>query len=260
MSIAFMVEQYNRGYHSVNNQSYLTVHNLGNSVRGMGTLADRIKERMNDLSLVQADVADRAGVSQVAIHKLLTGKSTASKKPDALATALECSLDWLLTGREPKRPVRVSEIAGSYAVDPELRRIPVINYVQAGHPREIIDDYAAGDGFDTVGIDPDTARQLGRHAFALVVDGESMLPDFRPGDLVVVDPDASVRPGDIVVAKLERDQAATLKKYRSRGADGDGHPVFELMPLNDDYPTLLVNSASPGQVIGPVIEHRRKMR
>jgi len=72
--------------------------------------------------------------------------------------------------------------------------------------------------------------------------------------------DAPVHPGDIVVAKLEREESATLKKYRSRGNDSEGNEVFELVPLNDDYPTLVVNRSNPGHLIGPVVEHRRKLK
>jgi hypothetical protein len=36
--------------------------------------------------------------------------------------------------------------------------------------------------------------------------------------------------------------------------------VFELVPLNDDYPTLMVDATNPGRLIALVIEHHRKMR
>lgn len=110
------------------------------------------------------------------------------------------------------------------------------------------------------GVSAETAAAPGPHAFGLRVEGDSMAPDFKAGDYVIVDPDAVVRPGDIVVAKLDREEAATLKKYRSRGKDAAGHLVFELVPLNDDYPTLRVDATNPGRLIGPVIEHHRQLR
>ena len=84
-----------------------------------------------------------------------------------------------------------------------------------------------------------------------------MAPEFKPGDYIVVDPDMPAEPGDLVVAKLDRDDAAILRKYHSRGEDGSGHPVFELVPLNDDYPTVVVDASNPGHLIGRVVEHRR---
>ena len=56
-----------------------------------------------------------------------------------------------------------------------------------------------------------------------------MLPDFRPGDRVLIDPDVSPRPGDFVAARNTK-QEATFKKYRVRGIDEVGQEVFELIP------------------------------
>ena len=87
-----------------------------------------------------------------------------------------------------------------------------------------------------------------------------MAPEFKPGDYIVVDPDMPAEPGDLVVAKLDRDDAAILRKYHSRGEDAAGHPVFELVPLNDDYPTVTVDATNPGRLIAPAFEHHRKVR
>ena len=86
-----------------------------------------------------------------------------------------------------------------------------------------------------------------------------LTPAFKPGDYVVVVPDMPAEPGDIVVAKLDRENAATLRKYHSCGEDAAGHPVFDLVPLNADYPTLMVDATNPGRLIAPVFEHHRKV-
>ncbi len=67
-------------------------------------------------------------------------------------------------------------------------------------------------------------------------------------------------PGDIVVAKLDGETAATLRKYHSCGEDAAGQPLFELVPLHADYPTVMVDATNPGRLIGPVFEHHRKLR
>ena len=54
---------------------------------------------------------------------------------------------------------------------------------------------------------------------------------------VTIDPDEAPRPGDFVVASNGSEEA-TFKKYRPRGIDENGQEVFELVPLNDDFPTL----------------------
>ncbi len=84
-----------------------------------------------------------------------------------------------------------------------------------------------------------------------------MEPDFREGDKVIIDPEIQPRPGDYVVAKLANENEATFKKYRPRGSDKDGRPTIELVPLNPDWPTLVVDSDHPGRIIGTMVEHRR---
>lgn len=151
----------------------------------------------------------------------------------------------------------IGETEGAYSAH---RFIPLLNFVQAGEPTTVIDDYAKGAGAREVQLDDVMARECGQYTFALEISGKSMLPDFRDGDVVVIDPQQSWGPGDIVIAKLDSEDRATLKKYRARGQDANGNDVFDLVPLNEDYATVRVDRENPGRVIGPVVEHRRRLK
>ena len=131
------------------------------------------------------------------------------------------------------------------------RQIPLISCVQAGMWTEIADAYAPGDGADWLLTDLD----LSAHAFALEIKGDSMLPDFRPGDRVIIDPEIAPSPGDFVVARNGSNEA-TFKKYRPRGVNEHGDQVFELVPLNPDYETMR-SDFTPIAIIGTMVEHRR---
>lgn len=135
-----------------------------------------------------------------------------------------------------------------------LRPVPVISSVQAGALRDMESPYPPGAGYAYEYTDQD----LSAWAFALDVEGLSMLPDFKPGDRIIVDPELSPNPGDFVIARNGSEQA-TFKKYRPRGIDGTGNMVFELVPLNDDYPSLRSDTEQL-TVIGVVTEHRKKLR
>ena len=135
-----------------------------------------------------------------------------------------------------------------------LRPIPVISSVQAGALRDMESPYPPGAGYAYEYTDQD----LSDWAFALDVEGLSMMPEFRPGDRIVVDPEISPNPGDFVVARNGSEQA-TFKKYRPRGIDAAGNVIFELVPLNEDYPTLRSDTEHLS-VIGVVTEHRKKLR
>lgn len=113
------------------------------------------------------------------------------------------------------------------------RRIPVISYVQAGMMTEVVDPFALGDGFEVVEVPVGCSART----FGLRIEGNSMEPRFHEGDVVIIDPSLAPRPGDFVVGKNGKEEA-TFKKYRPRGVDESGDEVFELAPLNEDYPTL----------------------
>ncbi len=137
------------------------------------------------------------------------------------------------------------------AVIPQGKRIPVISYVQAGNWREMCEQATTFDGnveYVTASVD------IGPCGFGLWLRGDSMLPQFKEGDLIIVDPDEAPQPGDYVVAKNGSNEA-TFKKYRPRGIDENGQEVFELVPLNDDYPTMH-SDRQHIQIIGVMVEHR----
>lgn len=116
---------------------------------------------------------------------------------------------------------------------------------------EAVDPFPPGAAFDYLLTDLD----LSENSFALEIDGQSMTPDFNPGDRVIVDPSLTPRPGDFVVAKNGRDEA-TFKRYRVRGVDSEGREVFELVPLNPDYPTIS-SDTQPVKIVAVMVEHRR---
>ncbi|MGU5819472.1 helix-turn-helix domain-containing protein [Aeromonas caviae] len=137
---------------------------------------------------------------------------------------------------------------------PDTHRIPVITYVQAGVWTETSEIRECDGNMAYITTDLD----LGQRAFAIVIRGNSMEPEFTEGDLVLIDPDEPLHPGDFVVAK-NGEEEATFKKYRPRGYGEDGQEIFELAPLNDDYPTMR-SDRQHIQIIGTMVEHRRRRK
>lgn len=138
--------------------------------------------------------------------------------------------------------------------DVGVKKIPLIDYVRAGTLVEVANPFPVGGAYDWLLTDLD----LSERAFALEIEGNSMEPEFKAGDRVIIDPSVSPHPGDFVVAK-NHDEKATFKKYRLRGIDETGKEVFELIPLNSDYPTLRSDEI-PLRIIGTMMEHRKYRR
>lgn len=238
---------------------------LQTNVLAMTTkIGERVRELRKARGWSQSELARRVGggVKPQNIQQLEDGTVKRPRYLLRLAKALDTTVEYLEEGHQGAKPARGLGL-GTENVKPvqsSMRTIPLLNYVQAGHPKEVLDDYAPGTGMDEVPLDARTAELLGPHSFALEIEGESMLPDFREGDHIYIDPDVKPRPGDFVVARIERNAEVTFKKYRPRGRDDAGHEIFELVPLNDDYPTIIINGNNPGHVIGVMVSHVRFFR
>jgi phage repressor protein C with HTH and peptisase S24 domain len=104
--------------------------------------------------------------------------------------------------------------------------VPLLGFAQAG-AGGFFDDagFPAGQGWDLVEL-PSRADD---GSYALQVQGDSMLPLYRNGDVLIVRPGASVRRGDRVVVKTrEGEVMAKLLERQSAKA-------VELVSLNPDH-------------------------
>ena len=198
----------------------------------------------------QSALAREIGVSPQSIQYLLDPRNNASgsKHSSSLAVALRVHPDWLARGVGPMDD-DTPEIQPAFL--PGFHRVPLISTIQAGAWSEIVDNFQPGDADEWLAVD----RPLSPGAFALDIRGRSMEPEFFAPDRVIIDPAVVPRPGDFVAAK-NGDQEATFKKYRPRGLDDNGHMVFELVPLNPDFPVLR-SDLEPITIIGTMMEHRR---
>lgn len=140
----------------------------------------------------------------------LTGSASESPKPSA--------------ERVPTGGV-VGGVAGG------VRRVPLINKVAAGVPREftdlgypahVADEYVLAAGVE----DAD--------AFAARVVGASMSPMYLDGDVVIFSPAKVVKDGMDCFARLEPDQETTFKRVYFE-VDGQGREVIRLQPLNEAF-------------------------
>ena len=107
-----------------------------------------------------------------------------------------------------------------------VRMVPLIGMAQAGHAGYFDDaGFPAGTGWEDIAF-PEIADQ---HCYALEITGDSMLPVYREGDIVIVSPNTSVRKGDRVIARTKGGEvmAKILQRQTSR--------TIELASFNPDH-------------------------
>ncbi|TIS63399.1 MAG: helix-turn-helix transcriptional regulator, partial [Mesorhizobium sp.] len=153
---------------------------------------DALAERY---SLSASGLARRAGLDSTAFNK--SKRLSSDGRPrwpstESLAKIIEA------TGASLEEFTVLVEGHGASAAPPPRMAVPLLGFAQAG-AGGFFDDagYPSGQGWDLVEL-PARAAET---SYALKVQGDSMLPLYRNGDVLIVEPGAPTRKGDRVVVK-----------------------------------------------------------
>jgi phage repressor protein C with HTH and peptisase S24 domain len=110
---------------------------------------------------------------------------------------------------------------------PAVPGVPLLGFAQAGTGGYFDDGgYPVRTGWDEVAF-PGIADE---YAYALKISGDSMLPAYRDGDVIIVSPAAPVRRSDRVVVRT-RDGEVMVKELKRKSAK-----TIELRSLNAEHP------------------------
>jgi phage repressor protein C with HTH and peptisase S24 domain len=121
-------------------------------------------------------------------------------------------------------------------IEPGLERpkamIPLVGLTQAGAGRLFTEEGmpAGGPGWEEVEF-PDLANEK---VFALEVQGDSMEPLYRDGDVLIVSPTAGVRKGDRIVVRTTAGEVTAKELKRKTGKS------IELRSLNPEHPDRVI--------------------
>jgi len=127
--------------------------------------------------------------------------------------------------------VRFSEFASLAEGGDGGHDIPLIGFAQAGNEGYFDDaGYPVGQGWDEIAF-PGADKGL----YALEISGDSMLPLYRDGDRILVDPhDQNLRKGDRVVVKTLSGEVMAKELVRMSGK------TIELRSLNPNFPDRML--------------------
>ncbi|MBB4063910.1 S24 family peptidase [Gellertiella hungarica] len=196
---------------------------------------DRIAEKNH---LTPSGLARRAGLDPTAFNKSKrVGADGRQRWPstESVSKVLEATgatLDEFLAFVQGKPPAKT---VPEGAFPPQIDSIPLLGFAQAGSGGYFDDGgFPAGEGWDVVDFPTNAERRAG--VYALEVQGDSMMPVYREGDVLIVEPGAQIRRGDRVVVKTRDGEvmAKVLLRQTPR--------ALELMSLNQDHPNRTLDS------------------
>lgn len=168
-----------------------------------------------------------------------------------IANVLGVNASWLDSGQGARngidQPLSAADGESQACPTPEFRFLPVISSIQAGSWADTINSFEPGDADSYTPV----IGHWSQYAFVLRVEGDSMTNtggglSIPHGAHVVVEPEEGARHGDIVVAKLDSHEQATVKKMVI------DPPDTYLMPLNPQYDKITVDGTC--RIVG-VVKH-----
>lgn len=132
--------------------------------------------------------------------------------------------------------------------------VPLLDAKQACDPKIVIQEIKDETGEHSVSfipLSPEISRKLGENAFALCVQDDSMAPELKVGDVLIIDPDQDIRPGGIVVASHKEMSEVTARRYKQVSASS--MQQYELIPTNDNWAIIRGDQSTEHRIIGVVL-------
>lgn len=174
------------------------------------------------------DIAKKSGVARATLYKIMSG-STCSTSVDTYK--------------------KICEALGVSQENNLSLKIPVVGTIPAGIPIEAIEDIIDYEEL------PSEMKKQGEF-FGLKVRGDSMSPNIKDKDVLIVRKQEDAESGDICVVMVNGNDA-TVKRIKK---DAIG---ITLIPDNQNYNNMYYSNSEilslPVRIIGKVVEIRRSL-
>lgn len=186
-----------------------------------GELLKQARKRAN---MTQDELAEAMGVNRVAISNYEQSKNTPTlSNMEKIRAILKLPYDYF----DDKKTIR-----------PTLR--PLIGSASCGVPTTYY--------YEDVEMIP-VSENVGLCSYFIRADGESMATRINHGDLLLCDPDAMIRSGDIV--HFEWDGEHGVKKYVEQNG------MRMMVAFNQDYPPIIITDEYELRMVRVVLRQER---
>lgn len=213
-----MVDINNICYRKSSTNVIETDHNRSYKIPGMVQPGEIIKEAREKRDWSQKDLADRVGISQPAIKKIEAGDTAQSKFLPKIAKILDLDLSLLDVSLEGTPP----QTSGTSA------RLPSVGDPFGPKDFKIFSAAEGGMGEILRSVDPvdwwprPIEVQQVKGAYGMYIVGDSMIPEFKPGHVAVINPNLPYVAGKPYIFYGETEEGvvrATIKELRRHTGD-----------------------------------------
>jgi repressor LexA len=220
----------------------LTRHDQERRQRILDCIARTVEERGYPPSVREiADAVGLASTSAVHHHLIALERDGLLERGTHSSRALRLINRPTVAPSGPRRPADAGKVTPfRMPVERDTLALPVMGEIAAGLPIEAYEDAAEV-------LEVPASMEARPDSYVLRVRGKSMIDALiDDGDFVIVQPQATARDGDIVVALLE-DNGVTLKRY-FREKDR-----IRLQPANSEMePIYATDVQIQGKVVGVI--------
>jgi len=179
-----------------------------------------------DLKISQTEFGDKLGVTRISIGNYESGKRSLSEDVLSRISTMGYNINWLITGRGTMKADTDIPL-NSQSVNFE-RDIPILDATSAG-PSGLYDDHNVPniERAEEYVHRPQDIRDPMVYALRISsINGDSMLPYFKPNEIVIASPMSTVVNDDKVIAKLN-----------------DGRVLFKIINFKNEH--IELHSANP---------------
>ena len=162
-----------------------------------------------------------------------------------LANALEVPAAFLMCLSDEKQENQTKKLS---------RLIPLFDHHQAcntAHYLKELREQGELDNVILIAASMGLLPKLGADTFALKMSNDSMMPEFRPNDILVIDSSAAPEPGNYVAVKMSGKLEVIICQYKKLSYNSS---EFELLTLNDHWPNIKVIDGVDVEIVGKVVQ------
>ena len=208
----------------------------------LDTLAKRLESARQELGLSQTDVASIININPSNYSRLEAGKVRRSSYLNEIAKVLKVEVDWLTSGDGERHLVPKQ---ADHATD-DFNGVLILSWAAAGHYSDlssISDKYIIGEA--------PRPKSLSKFGFALKIPGQSMSPEFKPGEIIYIEPETdfhALKDSEFIIVKNNSWDVA-LKQL----VIGESLESVYLKILNSNWPDDKLVPRGSYDLIGRVV-------